>query len=413
MRKSIYTYAIALALPVIALFTSCEPRALTVDDVFTNANDLSKILADENPEGYTIYTLNEFMDTYMTEQGNFLSDTSQYRTRATNGNGIYLFSIDTIPTNGKGVYIRGRVTTDDFSGNFYKALVIQQIVDGEQQNLRISLDLGSAGGLYQLGQELLIRCNGLAIGRYANQPQLCVPSYNNNIFANKAQEKVGWAPGRIPSAVFRKAVRMIGLPDKSKLQYDTVTLSELYTIIPFKATLTPAGMDVIRKLDGRLITVKNICFTGEYDNYGQIATCTTNHPDQDENADVFAPTTNNVGYPQSRFIKDISANVRLLCSSSEYAKFAYYYLPGADRNGVSDCKNWKGTVTGILGWYADNAKYLTPGDIDGYEWSVTPRGIPGIGIEDIKLTKEVEPGVFEDWSPTEFNPNNYSGSDGE
>ena len=78
----------------------------------------------------------------MTENGNFLSDSTQYRSRAKYGS-LYLFSIDTLPKDGPGIYLRGRVATDDYGGNFYKALVIQQVTDWEtgeaidQQCLRI------------------------------------------------------------------------------------------------------------------------------------------------------------------------------------------------------------------------------------------------------------------------------------
>ena len=44
-----------------------------------------------------------------------------------------------IPVSETPVYIRGRVTTDDYAGNFYKAMCIQQIVDGKQQALRLSV----------------------------------------------------------------------------------------------------------------------------------------------------------------------------------------------------------------------------------------------------------------------------------
>ena len=162
MRKSLYTYAMVLAMPIVALMSSCEPRDLNENDVFTSEDQLTQILEAENPEGYKIYNLNEFLDTFMTEEGNFASDTCPYRTRSTNGNGLFLYAVDTLPTNGAGIYIRGRVTTDDYAGNFYKAMIIQQIVNGEQQNLRISVDMGSSGGIFQLGQEILIRCNGLA-----------------------------------------------------------------------------------------------------------------------------------------------------------------------------------------------------------------------------------------------------------
>lgn len=402
MRKVIYTYALFLQMAIVALSTSCEPRGLVEDDVFLTEDKLSQILDAENPNGYTIYTLNDFMDTFMTEKGNFASDTCPYRTRSTNGNGLYLYSVDTLPTIGQGIYIRGRVTTDDYAGNFYKAMVIQQVINGEQQNIRISVDMGSSGGMFQTGQEILIRCNGLAIGRYANQPQLCVPAYNNNIYAMNASQKVGWAPGRIPSSVFRRAVRMIGTPDQSKLKYDTLSLKQLYEQIPLRPTINAEGMDKIRKADGRLIVIRDVHFTGQANDDGSIINCVYAHPDSSSTANVFAPSTNNIGYPQSRVLKDPANNI-ICCSSSEYCKFACYFLPGANENGIGDCANWEGTVTGILGWYQDKASNLS--SLNGYEWSITPRGIPGIGKADI-LMKNIR--TDEMWEPKEFDPKNYN-----
>ena len=388
---------------------SCEPKALGTEDVFVQAGSLDQILADENPmHGYKIYSLNEFLDAFMTEEGSFHNDTTPYRERSFDAtHGLYLYSVDTIKTDTLGIYIRGRVSTDDYAGNFYKALVIQQTKDWatgadiDQQNLRISVDLGSSGGMYQIGQEILIRCNGLAVGRYANQPQLCVPSYNNNIYAMNASQKVGWCPGRIPSGVFRRATRMIGTPDASQLVYDEMTLAELYAKVPLKPATDAAGMDQVRKADGRLVRIKNVHFTGEFDNNGSLAKCDTLHPDSSSNANVFAPTTQNIGYPQSRVIAD-GAN-KIMCSNSEYAKFAYYYLPGADRHGVADCPSFSGTVTGILGWYLDKASDMASNKLDGYEWSVTPRGIPGVGVADINMTNDHD----DPWIPKEFNPNDY------
>ena len=404
MRKSLYTYAMVLAMPIVVLMSSCEPRDLNENDVFTSEDQLTQILEAEHPEGYKIYNLNEFLDTFMTEEGNFASDTCPYRTRSTNGNGLFLYAVDTLPTNGAGIYIRGRVTTDDYAGNFYKAIIIQQIVNGEQQNLRISVDMGSSGGMFQLGQEILIRCNGLAVGRYANQPQLCVPSYNNNIYAMNASQKVGWAPGRISSARFRNAVRMIGVPDQSKLKYDTITLKQLYTEIPIRPSIDAAGMDKIRKADGRLIVLKNVWFTGQANDDGSIVNCEYAHPDSSGLANVFAPTTNNIGYPQNRILKDYDGKT-ICCANSEYCKFASYFLPGAGPAGITNCSYWVGTVTGILGWYLDKASELTATGLTGYEWSVTPRGIPGIGVEDIKLYNEMEGDI--EWQPMEFDPKAY------
>ena len=417
MRKSIYTYAFLLALPVAMMMSSCEPRALTEEDVFSKDSTLAQILTEADPQGYDIYNLNDFLDTFMSEAGNLLSDSSVYRRRSTNGNGIYLYSIDTIRLGGRGIYIRGRITTDDFGGNFYKSMVIQQTTDWktgspiDQQNLRLSVDMGSSGGMYQVGQEIIIRCNGLAVGRYANQPQLCYPSYNNNINALVAGEKVGWNPGRIPSAVFRRATRMIGMPDQSKLQYDTLTIKKLFAKIDSVPTLDAAGMDKIRKFDGRLVVIRNVYFNGKFYDQGDISTCEYDDPEKkDSKANVFAPTTTNVGYPQNRIIQDLSDNpqYQLCVSNSEYCKFAYYFLPGADTLGVVGCKYYDGSVTGILGWYVDNATGTKAGtlkNLSKYAWSITPRGIPGIGLCDINMSKK-DP-ITNDttlWVPEEFDP---------
>jgi len=434
MKTSKYLSYIVLCTFVLSL-ASCEPRALTEEDVFatTDETELDQILKEENAAWggqYRIYSLNEFCDVFMSEEGDFPD--SLYRTRSTNGNGIFLFSIDTIKTDTIGIYIRGRVTTDDFGGNFYKAMVIQQAIswwmdpndtdpanDLKQQNLRISLDMGSSGGLYQIGQEILIRCNGLAIGRYANQPQLCVPSYNNNIYASSANQKVGWAPGRIPAAKFRNAVRMIGAPDASKLIYDECTLSDLRTKRGIKfAGVTPtlADMKKVRYLDGRLVRIKNICFSGEYfEQDGSTKDCIYAHPDSVKEANVFAPTTGNVGYPQSRVMSNKAGTHLICCGNSEYCKFSNFFLPGAaptDTTAVMDCKNWFGTVSGILSWYFDNAAYWSQlSTTNGKEWSVTPRGIPGIGISDLEFNKYRDPVTLDErdsvWTPREFDPVEY------
>ena len=424
MRKSIL-YAIILAFPLITMI-SCEPKAIQPEDVFTTSDstELDKLLREENPGGYRIYTLNEFMDTFMTEEGDFGSDTCPYRTRSTNGNGIYLYTVDTIKTDTIGIYIRGRVSTDDFAGNFYKSMVIQQIVGGEQQNLRISVDLGSVNGMYQMGQEILIRCNGLAIGRYANQPQLCIPTYTNNAYAISAKEKVGWAPGRIPSFKFRSAVKMIGTPDPSKLQYDVyANIDDLFNLskagsVTQVPAVTKTEMDKIRKADGRLIRITKVHFTGEYYTQdGTLEKCVYAIPDSNEYANVFAPTTKNIGYPQGRIIKsksNTSSSGKVLCvSTSEYSKYANFFIPGAQADtidAVKYCEYWEGEISGILGWYCDNATGTKAGtlkNLTGKEWSITPRGIPGIGVNDFKFKHKLAGILWEGENVEEFDPKEY------
>ena len=352
-----------IAITLVALCIACTPNPVDESKLF-----LTDTQADELIAQGTLLTLQEFKDTYMTEKGNFLSDTTLYRTRATKDGKNYLFSIDTIPVSETPVYIRGRVTTDDYAGNFYKAMCIQQIVDGKQQALRLSVDAGSIGGLYQIGQEILIRVDGLAIGRYANQPQLCLPSYNNNIYANNAEQKIGWAPGRIPMAIFNARTKCIGKPDISKLVYDELKITEFTSVLNLQET---------RKWDAKLVRIKDVHYTGQYFTTSGTGKCTTGDPEVDQNANVFAPTTNNIGFPQTRVIEDANGN-KTGISASEYAKFAYFYIPGADQNGTANCPKYVGDVVGILGFYSDNAKYDPAYD----DWSISIRSLDDLQLFD-------------------------------
>ena len=352
-----------IAITLVALCIACTPNPVDESKLF-----LTDTQADELIAQGTLLTLQQFKDSFMSEKGNYLSDTTLYRTRATKDGKNYLFSIDTIPVSETPVYIRGRVTTDDYAGNFYKAMCIQQIVDGKQQALRLSVDAGSIGGLYQIGQEILIRVDGLAIGRYANQPQLCLPSYNNNIYANNAEQKIGWAPGRIPMAIFNARTKCIGKPDISKLVYDELKITEFTSVLNLQET---------RKWDAKLVRIKDVHYTGQYFTTSGTGKCTTGDPEVDQNANVFAPTTNNIGFPQTRVIEDANGN-KTGISASEYAKFAYFYIPGADQNGTANCTMYVGDVVGILGFYSDNAKYDPAYD----DWSISIRSLDDLQLFD-------------------------------
>ena len=352
MKKSVFNISALLFSMGCMLLAACTPDEPT-------KLYISEIEADAMIEAGQCLTIEEFKATYMTEEGNYCMP-DLYRERSKAGN-YYLFSIDTIPVSDTPIYIRGRVTTDDYAGNFYKTLCIQQMVNGKQQALRLSVDAGSIGGLYQLGQEILIRVDGLAIGRYANQPQLCLPSYNNNIYANKAEQKVGWAAGRIPFAIFKARTQCIGTPDKSKLYYDTLKITDYNHI----KSLVEA-----RSWDAKLVCIQDVHFTGQYDNNGTPTNCTTGDPETDGNANVFAPTTENMNYPQSRVIKDAQDKWTLV-STSEYAKYAHFYLPA---------NNYWGDVVGILGFYYDNGLNYNKYPPEASDWSISIRS-----VDDLKL----------------------------
>ena len=320
MKTNIKLSYILFAAAVGTLFSACQSEPIAEESLYATEAQVLEITKDGK-----LFTLNQFVDSFMTEEGNYHSDTTNYRLVAyyTEAD-AWLFSIDTLPTDGPGIYIRGRITTDDYGGNFYKSLVIQQIVDGKQQALRLSVDAGSISGMYPRGQEILIRCNGLAIGKYANQVQLCVPSHNNNVWAQNAERKVGWAPGRIPFARFKAATTRIGQPDATKLVYETRTISDILVM------RTKNDVKKARYEDGKLVRISNIFYTGQCQNDSyQTDYCTWGSPTKEKTANVFAPTTKNVGHPQSRYINDGSSDT-ISVSMSEYAKEAHFFLPGAN-----------------------------------------------------------------------------------
>lgn len=354
MKKILYIALVALCV------VACTPPDVDQTKLFLT-EDQAQALIDQGEE----LTIEELKARYMTEEGNYCLP-ELYRKRSKAGS-YYLFSIDTIPASEKPVYIRGRVTTDDYAGNFYKTLCIQQVFvngnDTTQQALRLSVDAGSIGGLYQLGQEILIRVDGLAIGRYANQPQLCLPSYNNNIYANKAEEKVGWASGRIPIAIFKSRTQCIGMPDKSKLYYETLKITDYNNIL---------DLEDARSWDAKLVRIKNVHFTGQYYNNGTPAKCTTGDPETDQNANVFAPTTNNLNFPQARVFYDENNNHSAV-STSEYAKYAHFYLPA---------ENYWGDVVGILGFYYDNGLKFSQYPPAADDWAISIRSVDDLRLYD-------------------------------
>lgn len=449
MKTNIKLSYILFAAAVGTLFSACQSEPIAEESLYATEAQVLEITKDGK-----LFTLNQFVDSFMTEEGNYHSDTTNYRTVAYySKDDAWVFSIDTLPTDGPGIYIRGRITTDDYGGNFYKSLVIQQIVEGKQQALRISVDAGSISGMYPRGQEILIRCNGLAVGRYANQPQLCVPSHNNNVWAQNANRKVGWAPGRIPFARFKAATTRIGRPDVDKLMY------EIRTIGSITASLDPKAA---RKEDGKLVRIQNIYYTGQCTNDSRkLAYCSWGNPSEDKMANVFAPTTKNVGRPQSRLITDGTTDY-IGISMSEYAKEARFYLPGAnnpydylvapfdsvrtdgaptspylsltpvdttyyvsvsaekqakgweaddvvfineaqtkgyvydgtswsDKVGVLHCSDYRGTVTGILSFYMDRGDY----DPEVIAWSVSICDLSDLELKNIYTD--------EPWVPQEYN----------
>lgn len=62
------------------------------------------------------------------------------------------------------LWVKGRITTSDRSGNFYKSFYIQDEPDGP--GIEVKIGKNSLYNEYHLGQEIYIKLDGLAIGEY-------------------------------------------------------------------------------------------------------------------------------------------------------------------------------------------------------------------------------------------------------
>ena len=68
----------------------------------------------------------------------------------------------------EGKYIKGVVTSDDFAGNFYKSLVIQDATGA----ISLSLDATNLNAQFPVGREVYVKLDGLYAGVFACQPTL-------------------------------------------------------------------------------------------------------------------------------------------------------------------------------------------------------------------------------------------------
>ena len=298
------------------------------------------------------YKISQLIDSFMTD-----SDTYSDVKYSKQNSG--LFTADLIKSTGD-VVIKGVVTSSDAEGNIYKYMTIQE---DNGQAIKISIDASGLSGIYPLGQRVWIRCNGLYLGKYAQSPQIGTLYYNTTKFVTKQTIKYDSVkmkndttittiyrkePGRIPLPVALKAIHAFGMPDLSLAKADTITIAEIRA----------AGPSVINKL----VCIKNAYFTGKGADYGLPVSL------KDDEL-IFAPSTNGVGYPQSREIKDPTGSIFI--STSEYSKFAGYKLPSSGNIG---------NITAIVGWYNDKKAAVTPTSVTTEIYhQLTLRGMMDLG----------------------------------
>ncbi|MEI6555900.1 MAG: DUF5689 domain-containing protein [Paludibacter sp.] len=286
------------------LFSGCndnfKPAELTDQFVDTIISS-STVTRYKSDTLYTTSSISKLISDYSTDIGDL-------STRIPS-----LFSVDTIPSN-KDITVSGIVISNDNEGNIYKNMEIYDVKT--KRALKISVDAGNLSALYPVGTLITLNCSGLAIGKYAQMLQLGIAFYNTT------SGKTGFEIGRIPYTMFLTRVKAYKTKVIPSTLVDTMTIAQIRTSGP--------------ELHNRLVCIKNAYFTQAGADYGAPKPITI------KGDSIFAPSTNGIGYPQSREIKDATGSVFI--ATSEYSKFAKIPLPSATMTG---------NITAIVGWYND------------------------------------------------------------
>lgn len=330
------------------------------------AVDVEQMYVSEDAAWTKTHTVAEFLNTYMTEFGtpSPSGDTLKYPPRARSykgavktGANLGLFSVDDIPDS-QAVVIIGRIVSSDVSGNVYKTMYIQDC-EHPEQGLKLSVDAGSLSGMYSIGQKIAINCAGLAVGKYAKMPQIGVPYYNNGKEGMDNPQKVGWEIGRIPLPVFNAHVQFIGVPEPAKIVANKMTIEEVKAVSD--------GYRDISTLASRFVeleTGNTLYFSQQGVDYGEPKNLDELNPPDLKG--IFAPSTNGVGFPQSRVVKNASGTW-MSVGTSEYAKFADAALPAIE---------YKGKLYGFISYYHDNGKY-EPSN----QWTIVLRSLDDVVLQ--------------------------------
>ena len=111
----------------------------------------------------------------------------------------YLASTDGVVEIKDDIRIRGRVITNDESGNVYKQLAIQDETGG----IIIGVNATGTYAYLPVGQEVIIDCKGLYFGGYRKLPQIGA-LYNGSI-------------GRMNESVFKNHIKLVGKADAAAI----------------------------------------------------------------------------------------------------------------------------------------------------------------------------------------------------
>ena len=147
--------------------------------------------------------------------------------------------IDTVRLTeaGEHVIISGRVVSSDAAGNIYKSLVVQDATAA----LSMSINANSMYNNYRIGQEIVIDLTDMYLGKYNGLQQLGFP----DVYRDE------WEATFMPLEFFKAHAELNGLPEPSKVDTITTTISALET--------DAAGL---RKWQSQLVRFNNVYFEG-------------------------------------------------------------------------------------------------------------------------------------------------------
>jgi hypothetical protein len=247
-----------------------------------------------------------------------------------------LFTADRI-TADKQLVINGIVTSTDIEGNVYKYIAVKEETPNGQ-SIRISVDASGISGLYPIGQRVSVIMNDLCIGKYGDSPQVGI------YYTRPKDGRI--SPGAIPMEIAREHIIPYGEPEPEAVVADTMTIAQIIA----------APRETMHY---RLVCIKNVWFTGKgFDSRNNPVAISTIEQ-------IFAPTTNGIGYPQSREIQDGTGSVAV--ATSEFARFAQQRLPAA---------TYKGNITVLVSWFKDK-----PANAGNYQLTIRTLGDLGTGFD--------------------------------
>ena len=234
MKKIIIAFAAAAA-----LFTACEE----FQPVFTGKYQEPEAYAPFDPEEGvtgTVLTIKELSQRFISEAAKAGKSTALK---------IWCWEVD------EDIWVKGRVTTSDKSGNFYKSFYIQDDANGPV--LEIKILRTSLHNDYKVGQEVYVSLDGLAVGEYG---------YKDGNYGGQGTVQVGLkdplaegADNKKYSTTYMESQFII---DQHVFRCD---VNDLQPIAPRQITSLPSKNDCQATSDavGALVTIKGLKYGNE------------------------------------------------------------------------------------------------------------------------------------------------------